>query len=196
MLKANNDEDNIDDDDDENDDRETDEATMMKCLMAIYTMTNAVQHIWLTKPAKRLLTNYGGINNFRLFAPCCKLDFHKNDNHTGVVLNVLNPRNKNKLMMMTTRMTTIVMMMMMILTMMKPMMMKCLLSPFTGKCTTGSSANKTGLNYKLLYIYILCYFSCNYFFAYLLGWTGPTKQEKKKKDEKKIKKGTENKHFQ
>ena len=117
------------------------------------------------------------------------------------MLNVLNARNKNKLMMMTTRMTTIMMMvtttmMMMIVTMMKPMMMKCLRSPFTGKCTTGSSANKTGLNYKLLYIYILCYLSCNYFFAYLLGWTGPMKQEKKKKDEKKLKKGTENKHFQ
>ena len=178
MLKANNDEDDIDDDDDENDDRETDEATMMKCLRAIYTMTNAGQHIWLTKPAKRLLTNDGGINNFRASAPCCKLDFHKNDNHAGVVLNVLNAKNKNKLMMMTTKMTTIMtmmttttttmmmmMMMMMIVTMMKPMMMKFLRSPFTGERTAGSSANKTGLNYKLLYIYVLCYFSCNYFFC-------------------------------
>ena len=115
-------------------------------------MTNAVQRIWPTKPAKRLLTNDGGISNFRLFAPCCKLDFHKNDNHTGVVLNVLNERNKNKLMMMTARMKTIMIMMttmimmmtttmmmmttimmmmtttttMMIMTMMKPMVMKCL----------------------------------------------------------------------
>ena len=173
MLKANNDEDNIDDDDDENDDRETDEATMMKCLRSVYNDECSTTYL-ADKLAKRLLTIDGGINNFRLFAPCCKLDFHKNDNHTGVVLNVLNPRNKNKLMMMT----------MMIVTMMKPMMIKCLRSPFTGKCTTGSSADKTGLSYKLLYLYILCYFSCNYFFAYLLGWTGPTKQEKKKKDEK------------
>ena len=65
-LKASNDGDDIDDDDDENDDRETDKATLMKCLMAIYTMTNAVQHIWLTKPAKRLHRNYGGINNFSI----------------------------------------------------------------------------------------------------------------------------------
>ena len=180
MLKANNDEDNNDDDDDENDDRETDEATMMKCLRSVYNDECSTTYL-ADKPAKRLLTNDGGINNFRLFTPCCKLDFHKNDNNTGVVLNVLNPRNKNKLMMMTTRMTTIVMMMMMIVTMMKPMMIKCLRSPFTGKCTTGSSANKTGLNYELLCIHILCYFSCNYFclFAWL-DWTYETREKEKR----------------
>ena len=81
------------------------------------------------------------MTSLRLFAPCCKLDFHKDDHPSSVVLNVSNEKNLN---------IKLLMLMMMI----SAMMIKCPRAPFICECTTESSANKTSLNY--------------YFFVYLL----------------------------
>ena len=64
--------------------------TIMKMIRATCIALNALEHLWLTRKQAQMSTHKWWWNNLGLYAPCCKLDFHKNCYHVSVGLNVLN----------------------------------------------------------------------------------------------------------